>query len=118
MSKKNTASMAWEHAAEIYAERDLLVCVLARLAEQTDTAGYSAHVMETRPGRVAICVHTPAGQLAWTFPRRAKDRDAVQAHSGVFAECLADLPTTAGDWDGAKTVDRIARLKTLATNNA
>lgn len=95
---------AWEHAAEVYRERDLLVAALARC--------YPSHVMAAGKDRAAICIHTPAGQLAWMFPMRSEG--TVQANSGTLHDCLSDLPTTPNDWDKAKAADRYARLEKLA----
>lgn len=107
---------AWDNAAEVYEERDLLVAALARV--------YPSHLMQSTrmdakgERQTVICIHSPAGQLPWTLPRRTLDKnaadDAVQASGGTLHMALADLEITPNDWDGAKTKDRLDRLRRLA----
>jgi len=86
---------AWDHASEVYRERDLLVGALARL--------YPSHRMaHTKAGgKPTICIHTPAGQCAWAL-------------SDALADLLDDIPLTDNDWDRAKVADRHARLEKLS----
>ena len=102
---------AQEHMAEVYRERDLLFCVLARLASAVPSIegaqpldGWDAHLMKHThaPYHPTVCIHTPAGQL--TLPLRAEELQAL----------LADLPMRPNDWDRCKSKERYARLKQLA----
>lgn len=90
---------AWEHAAEVYKERDLLVRALSLL--------YPSHLMYRKghqsasgPRKVVVCIHAPTGQLAWTIP------ETMRASYG-------HLKITENDWDGHKTAIRTARLVDL-----
>lgn len=86
-----------EHARErrYQAERDLLVAVLSRL--------FPSHIMPLKGRRIwteAVCIHTPAGQLAWGL---AVDR----------LEWFTHLERSANDWDGHSAGERFARLRKL-----
>lgn len=89
---------AWEHAAEVYKERDLLVRALSTV--------YPSHLMYRKghqpagAKKVVVCIHSPAGQLAWTIPKEIQPQ-------------FSHLELTANDWDGHKTADRFARLAEL-----
>src|SRR5688572_4899543 len=91
---------AWEHAAEAYAERDILAAILARV--------WPAHLMphtkakaDDGSKRVTLCVHTPAGQLAFVA-------------TDAMLELLPDLETVPNHWDGAKRTTKHARMRQLA----
>ena len=91
------AEWAWAHAAEVYRERDLLVCALSKV--------YPSHLMRHHSSRnqhAVVCIHTPVGQLAWTFP----DTEWAKAHFG-------HLEWRENDWDGCKTKERFERLEKL-----
>lgn len=95
-SKK--AEWAWEHAAAVYEERDLLVRALSLL--------YPSHLMRHHSARnlkPVVCIHTPAGQLAWTLMGGDDEARARYRH----------LEWRDNDWDGHKTSDRIERLTAL-----
>lgn len=88
---------AWANAAEVYRERDLLVRALSLL--------YPAHLMRhvghhSGNRKPVVCIHSPAGQLAWTIP---DDMAGQYSH----------LEETANDWDGCKTSERMTRLLNL-----
>lgn len=89
---------AWEHAAEIYKERDLLVRALSMQ--------FPSHLMYRKghqpagAKKIIVCIHSPAGQLTWTIP------DTMRAE-------YTHLELTANDWDGHKTADRMTRLGAL-----
>ncbi len=96
---------AWEHQAEVYLERDLLVRVLSKM--------YPSHLMRhvgkgSGNRKPVVCIHTPEGQLAWTLPGASvEDADNfARAH-------YRHLEWRDNDWDGHKTVDRYARLRKL-----
>ena len=87
---------AWEHAYEIYAERDLLVAVLARL--------WPSHMMyhtHSVKSRIVVCLHSPVGKLTWSVPDEKLDwyREHVE-----FGE---------NDFDGCRTSAKRARLETF-----
>jgi hypothetical protein len=85
---------AWEHAAEVYLERDLLIGVL--------THHYPSHLMKhTHHRKLTVCIHTPAGQLAWTVSESLKP-------------LVCHLAITENDWDKAKVIERHDRLRRLA----
>lgn len=88
---------AWEHAAEVYRERDLLVRALS--------LQYPSHLMHhvrqhSGNKKLVVCIHSPAGQMAWTIPPDMEEH-------------FSHLELRANDWDGHKTADRLARLATL-----
>ncbi len=88
---------AFDNQARVYEERDLLIGALARC--------FPSHLMRnSRNGKAVLCVHTPAGQLAWTI-HSASDR---------LRAAIADLPVVENHWDRAKTDDRLNRLEVLA----
>ena len=101
-------SWAQEHMAEVYRERDLLFCVLARMARELaldpQRPRWDAHLMPHThaPYHPTVCIHTPAGQL--TLPLRAEE----------LQDLLADLPMRPNDWDRCKSKERYARLAQLA----
>jgi hypothetical protein len=78
------------------AERDLLVAVLSRI--------WPAHITEAAQRTLVwtdvVCIHSPAGQLAWGLPA---DR----------AQLFAHLTREACDWDGHTPSQRDARLRAL-----
>lgn len=83
-----------------YRERASLVAHLART--------YDAHwaVDPAEPAWPVICIHTPAGQMAW---------HVGQGDVGLFP---ADVPTRPTDWDGHTTDEKYARLARLGTPTA
>ena len=89
---------AWEHAAEVYKERDLLVRALS--------LQYPSHLMYRKghqpaiKKRLMVCIHAPTGQMTWTVPETMR---AEYTH----------LELTPNDWDGHKTADRLVRLGEL-----
>lgn len=84
---------AWEHTYEIYDERDLLVAVLARL--------FPSHLMwHTHHGKTSVCIHSPAGQLAWTVPEK---------HASLYA----GLERRQNDWDHSTNKTKRERLESL-----
>jgi len=89
-----------EHARErrYQAERDLLVAVLSRIwPSHIAPAGQSKLVWSE-----VVCIHSPAGKLAWGLPI---DR----------AHWFAHLARTANDWDGHSAGERDRRLRALLT---
>jgi hypothetical protein len=82
---------------DIYRERAHLVAHLAR----THEAHWSVDPDE--PDWPVICVHTPAGQLAWHIA--ASDLDLFPP----------GLPTRPSDWDGHSTAEKYTRLGELDT---
>lgn len=92
---------AWEHAAEVYHERDLLVRALSLL--------YPSHLMYRKghqpaagnPRKVVVCIHAPTGQMAWTIPE-------------TMRKSYDHLEITENDWDGHKTAIRTERLTELS----
>ena len=88
---------AFDNQARIYEERDLLIGALARC--------YPSHRMRnSRNGKETLCIHTPAGQLAWTL-HTASDR---------LKAAIGDIGASDNDWDKAKTAERLDRLERLA----
>ena len=88
---------AWEHTAEAYKERDLLVCALARR--------YPSHLMEHSQSsaarrRVVVCIHTHEGHLNFMLT----DDMLTQ---------LADLEMQESHWDGSKRPEKRARMYRL-----
>lgn len=89
---------AWEHAAEVYKERDLLVRALSML--------YPSHLMRhvghhSGNKKLVVCIHSPAGQMTWTIPE------------WLIEIGYAHLELTANDWDGHKTAEKHERLASL-----
>jgi hypothetical protein len=89
-----------EHTAKrnYQAERDILVAVLATL--------WPAHVTRAKRQSLiwseVICIHSPAGQLAWGLP---VDRlDLFRHLSREPIDCT---------YDGHSVSDRLARLRSL-----
>lgn len=82
---------------DVYAERDHLVAFLSRL--------YPAHFSEAtdaKPGwQFVVCIHTPAGQLAWHIP----DHE--------LGELFWHLSEAPNDWDGHSTELKYSRLMSL-----
>jgi hypothetical protein len=80
------------------AERDLLVAVLSRF--------FPSHITPVNQPSLAwtevVCIHTPAGQLAWGLPPERM-------------QWFAHLERTASDWDGHRVSERDARLRKLLT---
>lgn len=101
---EETRQWAWDNAKEAYEERDLLIAALAR--------AHPSHRMETGRDRVAICIHSPVGQLAWNFPQHSPG--IPQVTGPTLREALADIEMKPNDWDGAKTAQRTERLRRLA----
>ena len=95
VTRSKKAEWAWEHLAEVYRERDLLVRALSK--------HFPSHLSDysnKRTDKLVVCIHTPAGQMAWTIPNE-------------MIESYAHLEKTANDWDKHKTADRFARLEAL-----
>jgi len=96
---------AFDHQAEIYAERDLLVAVLARQ--------WPSHIMrhEHSPAshRAVVCIHSPFGQLTWSVPN-----DTLESLYRGFCEWGEN------DYrrDPCKTAEKRARLETYAETTA
>ena len=92
---------AFDNQAKVYEERDLLVRALSKV--------YPAHLMrhkgETTGNRkpVVCIVHPEVGQLCWTLLGGDEQAKAQFRH----------LEWTDNDWDGHKTADRYARLRSL-----
>ncbi len=92
---------ARRHRERAYAERNELISVLTRL--------YPAHVMpvggslsSVSDGRAVICIHSPAGQLAWLVSTEEAD------------QTFASLPRlTEAHWDKSTRADRSERLAAL-----
>ncbi len=89
---------AWEHAAEAYKERDLLVCALARC--------YPSHRMvhsqkaNTANPRQVVCIHTPVGQLNFMLTEEMEQR-------------LSDLAFEDNHYDGIRRPEKRARMAML-----
>ena len=81
--------------AEAYRERDLLVRALSKQFP-SHLSAYS----NKRTDKLVVCIHTPAGQLAWTIPDDMHD-------------AYGHLEQTPNDWDKHKTAERLARLEAL-----
>lgn len=92
---------ARRHRERAYAERNELIGVLTRL--------WPSHVMPVagplsslKDGRAVICIHSPAGQLAWILSTEEAD------------ETFAALPRlTDGHWDRSTRAQRSERLAML-----
>jgi hypothetical protein len=95
VTRSKKAEWAWEHLEEVNRERDLLVRALS-LHYPSHLSDYSS----SRTKRQVVCIHTPAGQIAWTVPD-----DLLDSYK--------HLQHTANDWDKHKTADRIERLARL-----
>lgn len=82
----------------VYAERDRLVAFLSRL--------YPAHLAvatDAEPGwNYVVCIHTPAGQMAWHVP------------DSEIADLFGHLVALPNDWDGHTTDEKYRRLERLA----
>ena len=97
---KTREQWAFDNQYEIYAERDLLVSVLARL--------WPSHVMShtkapDAPSRKrVICIHSPAGKLAWTIPT---DLEPIYQRMATCGE---------NDWDGCTIAEKRSRLRAFA----
>lgn len=81
------------------AERDLLVAVLSRL--------WPSHIASAGQHQLVwtdvVCIHSPAGQLAWGLP---VDRAHLFAHLDRDESCV---------WDRHGASERAARLRRLLT---
>lgn len=78
------------------AERDLLVAVLSRIwPSHITTAGRRSIIWSE-----VVCIHSPAGQLAWGLP---PDRQHWFSH----------LERSACEWDRHGASERAARLRAL-----
>lgn len=92
---------AFDHQAEIYQERDLLVAVLARQ--------WPSHIMqhEHSPAshRAVVCIHSPFGQLTWSVPN-----DALQE----LYRGLCEWGDNDYRRDPCKTADKRKRLSDYA----
>lgn len=97
-TRSKKAEWAWANAAEIYRERDLLVRALSKC----HPSHLMRHVRSGNPKPV-VCIHTPAGKLAWTLP---EGDDYAKSH-------YRHLEWTDNDWDGCKTAERFERLEAL-----
>lgn len=92
---------ARRHRERAYADRNELIAVLTRL--------WPSHVMPVtgplsslKDGRAVLCIHSPAGQLAWIISTEEAD------------ETFAALPRLAENhWDKATRAQRSERLAML-----
>ena len=77
-------------------EKLRLVALLSRVwpSHLSQTAGKDAN------WKHVVCVHSPAGQLAWKL---TDDELPLFAH----------LKLTANDWDGHRADDKVARIDTM-----
>ena len=93
-----------KHLEDAYREKMLLIAALSTvwpshlslrsgIKERSDTP-------ETRA--CVVCVHSPAGQLAWIVT------------NWELAEYFSHLPKRSNDWDGHQRTERLARLASLA----
>lgn len=89
---------AWDNAAEIYRERDLLVRALSKLYP-SHLAPRTGHQPKHKTAWV-VCIHIPGSQLAWSIPSH-------------MVKLYDHLERTANDWDRHKTAERFARLEAL-----
>ena len=84
---------ARRHRAGALQERNLLIGVLSRL--------WPSHLSPSatpQQDRVVVCVHSPAGQLAWHISQQ----EAV--------DTFAHLKTQPNDWDHHTTGEKIDRM--------
>lgn len=96
---------ALEERDDAYKERNRLVAFLARLypahlAMHHDSPDASTWDPEWR---TVVCVHTPAGQMAWHIHVRE-------------LPLFASLHFEANDWDGHTTGEKYARLAALGAD--
>lgn len=82
------------HNTACYAERTLLLRALS--------FWWPSHLTTSAKNRkqIVLCLHSPAGQLAWFL-------------LGDQKEAFTHLALTSNDWDGHSIKDRSARLKSL-----
>ncbi len=88
---------AFDHQAEVYRERDLLVRALSK-AHPSHLMRHKGKSGHHKP--VVCIVHPEAGQMCWT----------LIGGDAQAKELFGHLDWTDNDWDGHKTADRYARL--------
>jgi len=92
---------ARRHRERAYAERNELIGVLTRLWP-SHVMPVSANLSSLADGRAVICIHSPAGQLAWILSVEEAD------------ETFPALPRiTENHWDRSTRTERSARLSML-----
>lgn len=99
-ARRNTKTMERHRAGAIY-ERNLLIAALARVwpSHLSETKKREAHRSTDVNRKWVVCIHSPAGQLAWHL-----------TNEEATSELFKWLEKRENDWDGHKAAEKPERL--------